>query len=78
VLTNLPSSQSRRAPSNPAEQVLRRVARYQQQHPWLGVPFAVVRKFGDDRGGNLTTLPLAPEVDAGLSPGRDRLRRLCS
>jgi uncharacterized BrkB/YihY/UPF0761 family membrane protein len=41
---------------NPAEQVLRRVDRYQQQHPWVGVPFAVVKKFGDDKGGNLTTL----------------------
>jgi uncharacterized BrkB/YihY/UPF0761 family membrane protein len=30
--------------------------RYQQQHPWVGVPFAVVKKFGDDKGGNLTTL----------------------
>jgi hypothetical protein len=29
---------------NPAEQVLRRVDRYQQQHPWVGVPFAVVKK----------------------------------
>jgi YihY family inner membrane protein len=41
---------------NPAEQALRRVDRYQQQHPWVGVPFAVVKKFGDDKGGNLTTL----------------------
>jgi uncharacterized BrkB/YihY/UPF0761 family membrane protein len=41
---------------NPAEQVLRRVDRYQQQHPWVRVPFAVVKKFGDDKGGNLTTL----------------------
>ena len=41
---------------NPAEQALRHVDRYQQQHPWVGVPFAVVKKFGDDKGGNLTTL----------------------
>jgi hypothetical protein len=40
---------------NPAEQVLRRVDRCQQQHLWVGVPFAVVKKFGDDKGGNLTT-----------------------
>jgi len=32
------------------------VDRYQQQHPWVRVPFAVVKKFGDDKGGNLTTL----------------------
>jgi uncharacterized BrkB/YihY/UPF0761 family membrane protein len=41
---------------NPAEQALRRVDRFQQQHPWVGIPFAVVKKFGDDKGGNLTTL----------------------
>ena len=41
---------------NPIEQALRRVDRYQQQHAWLGVPFALVRKFGDDKGGELTTL----------------------
>lgn len=29
---------------NPAEQALRHVDRYQQQHPWVGVPFAVVKK----------------------------------
>ena len=41
---------------NPVEHALRRVDRYQQQHPWLAVPFALVRKFGDDKGGELTTL----------------------
>jgi YihY family inner membrane protein len=41
---------------NPVERALRRVDRYQQQHPWLAVPFALVRKFGDDKGGELTTL----------------------
>jgi uncharacterized BrkB/YihY/UPF0761 family membrane protein len=41
---------------NPAEQVLRRIDGFQQQHPWVGIPFAVVKKFGDDKGGNLTTL----------------------
>jgi len=29
---------------SPAEQVLRRVDRYQQQHAWVGVPFAVVKR----------------------------------
>jgi hypothetical protein len=41
---------------NPVQAVLRRVDRYQQRHALVGVPFAVVRKFGDDRGGNLSIL----------------------
>lgn len=41
---------------NPIEAVLRRVDRYQQRHALVGLPFAVVKKFGDDQGGNLTTL----------------------
>jgi YihY family inner membrane protein len=41
---------------NPIEATLRRVDRYQQRHPVLGLPFAVVKKFGDDKGGNLITL----------------------
>jgi YihY family inner membrane protein len=41
---------------NPTERTLRRVDRYQQRHGWLGFLFAVVKKFGDDKGGNLTTL----------------------
>jgi YihY family inner membrane protein len=41
---------------NPIVRTLRRVDRYQQRHGWLGFPFAVVKKFGDDKGGNLTTL----------------------
>ena len=41
---------------NPIEAVLRRVDRYQQRHALVGLPFAVVRKFGDDQGGNLATL----------------------
>jgi uncharacterized BrkB/YihY/UPF0761 family membrane protein len=41
---------------NPIERTLRRVDRYQQRHGWLGFVFAVVKKFGDDKGGNLTTL----------------------
>ena len=40
----------------PIEGTLRRVDRYQQRHGWLGFLFAVVKKFGDDKGGNLTTL----------------------
>jgi YihY family inner membrane protein len=41
---------------NPVESVLRRVDRYQQRHGWIGFPFAVVKKFGDDRGGALAGL----------------------
>src|SRR4029450_1531720 len=41
---------------NPIEGTLRRVDHHQQRHGWLGFPFAVVKKFGDDKGGNLTTL----------------------
>src|SRR4029434_4642797 len=41
---------------NPIAGRLRRVDRYQQRHGWLGFLFAVVKKFGDDKGGNLTTL----------------------
>src|ERR671936_58391 len=49
-------SDRRRRRMNPVEQALRRVDGYQQQHAWLGVPFAVVKKFGDDNGGALVTL----------------------
>ena len=41
---------------NPSEAVLRRVDRYQQRHALVGLPFAVVKKFGDDQGGNLAAL----------------------
>jgi YihY family inner membrane protein len=41
---------------NPVERILRRLDRFQRRHGVLGFPFAVVRKFGDDRGGNLTAL----------------------
>jgi hypothetical protein len=33
---------------------------YQQQHAWLGVPFAVVKKFGDDNGSPLGACLMAP------------------
>ena len=28
----------------------------QQRHRWLAIPMAVVKKFGDDQGGNLAAL----------------------
>ena len=41
---------------NPIEKVARRVDGFQQRHGWLGFPFAVSKKFGDDQGGNLAAL----------------------
>jgi uncharacterized BrkB/YihY/UPF0761 family membrane protein len=41
---------------NLVERALRRVDHYQQAHGWLGFPFGVAKKFGDDKGGNLTIL----------------------
>jgi YihY family inner membrane protein len=38
------------------ERLLRRVDRLQQRSRWLGFPFAVMRKFGDDNGAALTTV----------------------
>ena len=29
---------------------------FQQRHRWLAIPMAVVKKFGDDQGGNLAAL----------------------
>jgi YihY family inner membrane protein len=40
----------------PARSLLHRFDRYQQRHPLLAVPLAVVRKFGDDQAGNLAAL----------------------
>ena len=39
-----------------AKRPLRAIDRYQQRHAALAVPFAVLRKFGDDQGGNLAAL----------------------
>jgi membrane protein len=36
--------------------LIRRVDRYQRHHPWLGVPIAVAKKFGEDRAGQLAAL----------------------
>jgi membrane protein len=30
--------------------------RYQQRHPWLGLPFAVIKKFSDDQAGSMAAL----------------------
>src|SRR5438093_13668816 len=36
--------------------LLRRLDGYQQRRRWSAFPVAVVKKFGDDRGGNLAAL----------------------
>ena len=41
---------------SPVERIVRRVDRYQQNHRWIGFPFGVLKKFGDDRGGALAGL----------------------
>ena len=41
--------------TNPIERAVRQLDRFQQHHPALGFPVAVVRKFGDDGGGVLAT-----------------------
>ena len=42
--------------ANPIEPVLRRIDRFQQRHKTLALPFAVTKKFGDDRAGYLAAL----------------------
>ncbi|MEA3075046.1 MAG: hypothetical protein QOD29_6492, partial [Alphaproteobacteria bacterium] len=41
---------------NPAERLVRAVDGYQQHHRGAAFAFAVVKKFGDDRGGALAAL----------------------
>ena len=38
------------------QRFLRAIDGYQQRHRWLGFPFAVNKKFGDDQGGYLAAL----------------------
>lgn len=40
---------------NAAERTVRRVDRFQQRHPVLAFPFAVMQKFGNDQAGALAT-----------------------
>lgn len=40
----------------PTTGLLRVFDRYQRRHPWAGFPYAVVKKLGDDQGGNLAAL----------------------
>jgi YihY family inner membrane protein len=41
---------------NTIDRLMRRIDAYQQQRRWMAFPFAVIKKFGDDRGGNLAAL----------------------
>ncbi|MFL5766731.1 MAG: YihY/virulence factor BrkB family protein [Actinomycetota bacterium] len=41
---------------NPLQRSLDRIDAVQQRHTWLAFPFAVFKKFGDDRAGNLAAL----------------------
>ncbi len=41
---------------NPIEAALRAVDRFQQRHPWLGFPLAVVKKSSDDESGSMAAL----------------------
>jgi membrane protein len=38
------------------DQTIRRIDAFQQRRRWLAFPFAVFKRFGDDRGGNLAAL----------------------
>lgn len=40
---------------NPVERTVRRVDRFQQRHPVVAFPFAVVKKYGNDRAGAQAT-----------------------
>jgi membrane protein len=40
----------------PVEAVVRGFDRFQQRHSWVGFPFAVIKKFGDDQAGNQAAL----------------------
>ncbi len=41
---------------NPIERAARGFDAWQQRHPVVGFPIAVIKKFGDDQGGNLVSL----------------------
>jgi YihY family inner membrane protein len=42
--------------TNPLQGVIDRVDAYQREHAWIGFPFAVVKKFGDDEAGKQAAL----------------------
>ena len=44
------------AMANPLTGLIGKLDDYQRRHPWLGFPFAVVKKFGDDEAGKQAAL----------------------
>ena len=42
--------------ANPLTGLIGKLDDYQRRHPWLGFPFAVVKKFGDDEAGKQAAL----------------------
>jgi membrane protein len=38
------------------KKAVRKLDRYQRNHPWVGFPLGVVKKFGEDQAGNLAAL----------------------
>ena len=38
------------------DRLLQRIDAFQQRHAWAGFPYAVIKKFGEDQGGNLCAL----------------------
>ncbi|HEX3826553.1 MAG TPA: YihY/virulence factor BrkB family protein [Sporichthyaceae bacterium] len=61
-MTDVGTAPDRKAGEEPGQEagrwtgLLRRLDDYQQRHRFLGLPFAVWRKFGDDQAGNLAAL----------------------
>jgi YihY family inner membrane protein len=41
---------------NPIQRLVDGFDAFQQRHVWLAIPFAVIKKYGDDRGGYLAAL----------------------
>jgi hypothetical protein len=53
--------------------LLRVVDDYQQRHAWIGFPVAVVRKYGDDRGGHHAQFPvIGPDIRKTVAGSRLR------
>src|SRR5436305_3033609 len=42
--------------ANPLKGIMNKVDGYQRRHPWVGFPYGVVKKFGDDEAGKQAAL----------------------
>src|SRR2546423_12915371 len=42
--------------AGPLDRLVEALDDFQRRRPWMGFPFAVLKKFGDDRAGNLAAL----------------------